>query len=649
MSKVRPDQAVRCPQCGANNDLRNPGIITLVCGSCTTTIYREGAAVRAGKKASLIPSASGIQVSVSGRISGDKVQVVGRIRFEHAQGGWDEWYCEDNKGRPIWLVEDEGRFFLERAIDKALPEGIAAAGLGDEFSVLGQRFQVVEAGEGVIRGGEGQLPRNFEPEGVFRYIDLGAVSGDERLTIEVADGEIEAFIGRPIPSDEVDFPKNFSAPSAQEQGQAQACAGCGAPLKVAALPEPVQTIGCDRCGALYGYEKQKLAQLHDGQEPRNDMHLNVGDVGILDGVEWEVVGRMVYEEYELDDGAWSSWPTLCHEYLVRSDANKIATLEITNEGIVLVEKLLGVPPVTDMLLLPWGHSILYQDKKFRMYERGRSVLVYVDGALPWRAEKGDDTGFVDCIDRPGPMSEYAATRLSIEWPGGEGTPEEDGEVEGSVGAYVSGVAFEKAFPEATNLDLDCEILRPNKVPLETFRFGCLTSMMALGALFVAFILSSMTGSNLAIVKVNAKKFPAEEVSEPFEITDDIRMIGIDIKTNLDNNWAYIEYDLLDATSQRSVAYLPAEISYYHGVEGGESWSEGRRSVSRTFVAPPAGSYQLSVSVQEGERPVEVIARVNEKSFDGRWPYRAAFVLLAFGILQVFRRLTGAPNLWPSED
>ena len=58
---------------------------------------------------------------------------------------------------------------------------------------------------------------------------------------------------------------------------------------------------------------------------------------------------------------------------------------------------------------------------------------------------------------------------------------------------------------------------------------------------------------------------------------------------------------------------------------------------------------MSVAVEEGDRPVEVTARVDEQYFDDRWAIRAAFVLIGFGLIQVFRRLTGAPNLWPSED
>ena len=648
MSAIHPDKTVSCPQCGAHNDLRNPGIITLECGSCGATLYREDMAVRAGKKAALIPSTSGIQVSASGRISGDRVEVIGRISFEHAQGGWDEWYCEDHKGKPVWLVEDEGRFFVELAIDKTLPTGIETANLGDEFTVLGQRFQVVDSGQGLVKGSEGQLPRGFEADAPFRYVDLVAVSGTERLTIEVSEGHSEAFIARPVPNEEIDFPQNTAAPMAQEKGSVQQCLGCGAPLKVVALPKPIQTIGCTRCGSLYRIDNQKLAKLSK-QEPREDMHLKIGHIGTIRGVEWEVVGRMVYEEYELDDGQWAVLPTLCHEYLVRSPTNKLATIEITTDGIILVEKLLGVPPVREMLSLSWGHSLHYDGKTFRMYERGRSELVYVDGALPWRAEKGDDSGFVDCIDRPGPLSDYEATRLSIEWPGGLDNPKGDGEVEGFIGHHVSDVDFLRAFPSTKLPKFYRQVLRPNTVPVETFRFGCLTTIFSLGALFVAFILGSMSGESLATVKVNANTFPAEQVSEPFDIDEDMRMIGIEVSTNLDNNWTYIEYDLLDASTQRSVAYAPAEVSYYHGVDGGESWSEGSQDMTRIFGAPPAGAYQLRLAVEEAGRPVNVMIRLDERSFNPRWPYRVAIVLLIFGVIQSVRRLTGAPNLWPSED
>jgi hypothetical protein len=649
VSKVTPDHVISCPRCGASTELRNPGIITLVCSGCQTTIYREGAALRAGKSSSLIPSSSGIQVSTQGRLAGKKFDVVGRIRFEHSQGGWDEWYCEDEHGHSLWLVEDEGRFFLEKAVEKALPTGIEDAGIGDEFTVLGQRFQVVEAGEGTVRGGEGQLPRGFEPWSSFRYVDLSAIGGDERLTLEISGGEVEAFIGRLVPRDELSFPKNYNPPSTREKAAGQDCGGCGAALEIVALPEPTLTISCGHCGAIYGVEGQKLSQLHGAQECPTDMHLEIGARGTVFGTDWEVVGRMVYEEFELDEGFWNPQPSMCHEYLVRSDEGELRTIEITAEGIVLVRKLTELPPVHKMAYLAWGHSMTFGDKKYRMYERGRSVLVYVDGALPWRAEIGDDSGFVDCIDRPGALSDRAASRLSLEWPNGREDPGDDGELEAFIADPISLDEFTSAFTDAGSPIIEMEILGVNKVPVRVFRFGCLTSLMSLVGLFVIFVVGMSSDPILGSVTVDAQSYPAEGMSEPFEIASDTTLIGIEVDTNLNNSWTYIEYDLIDASTQKSIAYIPAEVSYYHGIEGGESWAEGKRSSSRTFVAPAPGTYQLSLSVEEGERPVVVEASVRRRLIDTRWPLRATIFLLVMGLIQVFRRITGVPNLWPSED
>ena len=45
--------------------------------------------------------------------------------------------------------------------------------------------------------------------------------------------------------------------------------------------------------------------------------------------------------------------------------------------------------------------------------------------------------------------------------------------------------------------------------------------------------------------------------------------------------------------------LSSEMSYYHGVEGGESWSEGSRDDTSYFKIKKAGSYKLLLKGQAG--------------------------------------------------
>ena len=96
------------------------------------------------------------------------------------------------------LVEEEGGFTLERPLTEPLPAGIEAASGGDVFTVGGAKFQVEDMGEGTVAGGEGQLPRGFEPGEAFRYLDLSEIGGRGRLGVEFFEGETLAFLGRTV-------------------------------------------------------------------------------------------------------------------------------------------------------------------------------------------------------------------------------------------------------------------------------------------------------------------------------------------------------------------------------------------------------------------------------------------------------------------
>ena len=80
----------------------------LVCGSCGIVVYREGELLKAGKEAILAPPMSDVEVGATGRVLGRKMRVFGRIRLEHDRGLWDEWFVEDERGNPAWLVEVGG-------------------------------------------------------------------------------------------------------------------------------------------------------------------------------------------------------------------------------------------------------------------------------------------------------------------------------------------------------------------------------------------------------------------------------------------------------------------------------------------------------------------------------------------------------------
>jgi hypothetical protein len=134
-------------------------------------------------------------------------------------------------------------------------------------------------------------------------------------------------------------------------------------------------------------------------------------------------------------------------------------------------------------------------------------------------------------------------------------------------------------------------------------------------------------------------------TDPFPLTGEhnVQVRGL---ANVENSWLYVEGDLVDELTGRFESFeMP--IEYYHGVDGGESWSEGSRTRRAYLAAPPKGKYTLALGVQwqEGQTPPPLHIRVREGVF--RWPY-FLLALLAISILPViavFRHLSFETQRW----
>ena len=71
----------------------------------------------------------------------------------------------------------------------------------------------------------------------------------------------------------------------------------------------------------------------------------------------------------------------------------------------------------------------------------------------------------------------------------------------------------------------------------------------------------------------------------------------DLASNQDNSWAY--YDVVVYRGEDPHASLGKQISYYHGYEGGESWSEGSTSTRAYFKLEEPGTYRIGIEADGG--------------------------------------------------
>ncbi|KAF0201625.1 MAG: hypothetical protein FD167_5695, partial [bacterium] len=64
----------------------------------------------------------------------------------------------------------------------------------------------------------------------------------------------------------------------------------------------------------------------------------------------------------------------------------------------------------------------------------------------------------------------------------------------------------------------------------------------------------------------------------------------------DNSWLYFEGDIIDEATGL-VQNFAMPIEYYHGVDGGESWSEGSTESTMFISSMPSGKYTLRLEAQ----------------------------------------------------
>lgn len=100
-------------------------------------------------------------------------------------------------------------------------------------------------------------------------------------------------------------------------------------------------------------------------------------------------------------------------------------------------------------------------------------------------------------------------------------------------------------------------------------------------------------------------FEEEEISpsniRTFELKEDA-LCQISVGgPNLDQSWLWASVVILDE-KDRPVHQWTFDLSYYHGYEGGESWSEGKKDDYEVFRLPK-GNYRVMVHGEDEPTPV----------------------------------------------
>ncbi|MCI0456043.1 MAG: DUF4178 domain-containing protein, partial [Gemmataceae bacterium] len=233
-----------------------------------------------------------------------------------------------------------------------------------------------------------------------------------------------------------------------------------------------------------------------------------------------------------------------------------------------------------------GKTATYQGMEYKLFQRATARVEVVLGEFYWKVTAGEEVETMDLVRPPEMLSREATFGIDT------------GEISWSHGTYVPVAEVEKAFGLTQSLPWPWTVA-PNQ-PFPYWGIYRWWGLLLVGLCLVGLFLL-VTSPRRRVFDGTFHLEPIQNpdqgqvfFSEPFELQGH-RNIGITARANVNNSWLWIDGDLVDEKSGL-VQGFSVPVEYYHGVEGGEAWSEGGPEGATYLSAVPAGQYSLRLEV-----------------------------------------------------
>lgn len=598
-----------CPACGAPVEFKSGQSIVVICNYCRSAVARTDRELRdLGKVAELVETGSPLDVGVRGKWRDIPFELTGRAQLGHEMGGqWDEWYATFSNGWLGWLAEAQGRFYL--TFQHRVPEQIQLPSF-DQIQ-LGQTIpglpwptplMVAETGRAKALGAKGEIPYLLTPGETYYYADLSGANGAFG-TLDYNETPPLVFLGQQVSLAEIGI-TSTRAPEREQRQVAAArlnCPHCGGALELRA-PDKTERVTCPNCNSLLDVNEGQLEFLKALGQPSFQPLIPIGTGGELPEGKMTIIGAMSRSvTIEGTQYFWSEYllynPQIGFRWLVNSDDHW--------------NYVQAVPPGE---VAESARSVSFRGKSYRIFQDAQARVESVLGEFYWKVEAGEEVRGVDYVSPPFMLSK----EVSMSYVADPAKPEEKratGEINWSLGTYLTPAQIEKSFG-VSGLTRASGIA-PNQPYLHKwiYKYWAIFMVAALLVSFLVFITSGSTNEVFA-QSVNFQPLPNAEgtqvfFSEPFALVGrrNLRITG---ESPVDNTWVYLEADLINEETGL-VQSFPIDISYYHGIEDGESWSEGSQKDSTVTSSLPDGRYVLRLEGQweKWQQPATVSVRIRQ--------------------------------------
>jgi hypothetical protein len=410
------------------------------------------------------------------------------------------------------------------------------------------------------------------------------------------------------------------------------CPNCGAATAVRTFGHAVNVV-CQSCHSILDATNPGVTILQRYTKAvREEPLIPLGTRGKLLDIDCEVVGFQVRQI--VVDGVAYRW----REYLLFNPYREFRYLTEYAGHWNVVSTLNALPhggPTPDT------SSRSYGGQHYRHFQTADATTTFVLGEFPWQIRVGDTTEGNDYVAPPFMLSAEVDADKEVTW---------------SLGRYVSGAEIWKSLSLPGSPPEPIGIFANQPSPYQGVtaamwrNAGLLVILAAL--LWIAHLVSARGkqsfAGNFAFDSRTASE--ATLVTPVFELDGRPTAVEIETTTNLDNQWLFVGYALVnDETGQ--AFEVGRDVSYYHGVEDGESWTEGSPRDTVDLPGVPPGRYFLRIET-EGDRaaqPIRYRVRVLRDVSTSLWFLVALGLILVPPILTTRRAFTFERQRWQESD
>ncbi|GAA4335415.1 hypothetical protein GCM10023149_43400 [Mucilaginibacter gynuensis] len=364
-----------------------------------------------------------------------------------------------------------------------------------------------------------------------------------------------------------------------------ACPNC---RKITLLQDPAgsEFYVCNSCRSFLRFitDTDALVQ-KQANKLKKEPVLPVGAEGVLKGHSFKVIAYLEKKEHGTNYG----W----REYLLYNYEKGYANLAEYDGHWNFVAGKEFYPPLEKLRDNKWTF-LAYEDVEYALFNKYTAVVTALTGEFDW-----------DPIAEKMKTSEFIAPPFII-------YREQHSEVviNHYLGEYIEAAEIATAFKVDEKLFPAKKGIGANQFSKHYSRWHAVSRLTGL-----------LIALALIIQIVNLVTRPATMVmDETFEITrdtsktvDDFKpfatpafniegrasAVEFEVRSDVDNNW--LEATIVLVNEKTNETWEVTEgIEYYHGYEGGESWSEGSQSTTSLLSSIPGGRYHLNVYPASGD-------------------------------------------------